>query len=78
MKMCSADVLTRITQLIEHFGFDTVAKGNDLHKILDIMKLDKKVKDGKMRFILPTKIGEVVIRDDLSETLVTAAIEHVL
>jgi 3-dehydroquinate synthase len=78
MKMCSQDVLNRITNLIEAYGFDTVAKGNNIEKILDIMKLDKKVKDGKMRFILPTQIGEVVIRDDLSESLVRSAIQEVL
>ena len=78
MKMCSQDVLTRLTNLIEAYGFDTVSKGNDVEKILDIMKLDKKVKDGKMRFILPTQIGEVVIRDDLSESLVRSAIKEVV
>lgn len=78
MKMCSQDVLNRITHLISAFGFDTVAKGNNVDKIMDIMTLDKKVKNGKMRFILPKHIGDVVIRDDLSESLVRSAVEEVL
>lgn len=44
--------------------------------ICDAMSLDKKTVDGKLRLILPTRIGEVVIRDDVSETYIMEAISQ--
>lgn len=38
--------------------------------ILSLMKLDKKVKNGKLRFVLPTKIGHVGIYERVSEKCV--------
>jgi 3-dehydroquinate synthase len=37
-----------------------------LEEVVSHLKYDKKVKAGKVRFILPTGIGKVVIRDDVS------------
>ena len=37
--------------------------------VLTILMGDKKVRDGKMRFILPNRIGEVGIFDDIEESL---------
>jgi len=39
------------------------------------MHFDKKVKSGRVRFILPDRIGHVVIRDDVPESLVREAVE---
>jgi 3-dehydroquinate synthetase len=36
------------------------------------MRLDKKVQKDRIRFILPTRIGEVVIRDDVPQSAVSA------
>jgi 3-dehydroquinate synthase len=35
---------------------------------------DKKVKAGKVRFVLPTAIGSVVIRDDVPENLLRSVL----
>ena len=37
----------------------------DVDKVVDTMFFDKKVKGGKLRFVLPDRIGHVVIRDDV-------------
>ena len=37
-------------------------------EILRILMGDKKVKDGKMRFVLPTTIGHVAIYNDIKNT----------
>lgn len=39
--------------------------GIDIEKIVDALQIDKKVKAGKVRFILPTQIGEVKITDQV-------------
>ncbi len=41
--------------------------------VLDCLQGDKKVRDGKVRFVLPTAIGSVVIRDDVDHTVIHAA-----
>ena len=50
------------------------ANGSEL---LDAMYFDKKVHGGKLRFILPDRIGHVVIRNDVPRELVAQAIEHI-
>ena len=42
--------------------------------LCDAMYLDKKTLGGKLRLILPTRIGEVIIRDDIDDKDVIAAI----
>jgi len=37
------------------------------------MTLDKKVAAGRLRLVLPTRLGEVVIRDDIPEDTIAAA-----
>ncbi|MDA1192570.1 MAG: 3-dehydroquinate synthase [Candidatus Poribacteria bacterium] len=46
----------------------------DAAEIVDAMKLDKKVAAGRIRFIVPTGIGSVEIRDDFSDADAQAAI----
>ena len=50
--------------LIKKVGLDTqLPPGLDNQKIIKALQSDKKVKDGKVRFILPTEIGVVKITD---------------
>ena len=44
--------------------------------LCDAMYLDKKTLGGKLRLILPTRIGEVVIRDDVDDQYVLEAISQ--
>ena len=46
----------------------------DIDAILEIIKSDKKVKAGKVRFILPTQIGKVTITDQVTAEVIKAAI----
>ncbi|MBM5800354.1 MAG: 3-dehydroquinate synthase [Cyanobacteria bacterium K_DeepCast_35m_m2_023] len=43
--------------------------------VLDCLQGDKKVRNGKVRFVLPTAIGSVVIRDDVDAATITAAMD---
>ena len=43
--------------------------------MVDAMMFDKKVKAGKLRFVLPDRIGHVVIRDDVPVEAVTRAVD---
>jgi 3-dehydroquinate synthase len=48
----------------------TLPPGLELDKIVDLLYHDKKVKAGKVRFILPTKIGATTMVDDVSDHLI--------
>jgi 3-dehydroquinate synthase len=43
--------------------------------LLAVMRRDKKAVGGRMRFILPTQIGDVRVADDVPESLVRAVLE---
>ena len=43
--------------------------------VVDAMALDKKVASGKIRFVLPDRIGHVVIRDDIPVEMAARAVD---
>ena len=72
--MCDASVIDRIVAALKAVELPT--SGKDLAPtplLMKVMAHDKKVQAGKLRFILPTRIGEVVIRDDVPAEKVAAA-----
>ncbi len=57
--------------LLEAFGLPTAAKPEwPVEDMIAVMRRDKKAAGGRMRFILPTRIGEVKLVDDVPEALV--------
>jgi 3-dehydroquinate synthase len=46
-------------------------------EILEAMRHDKKVVDGRLHFVLPTAVGATVIVDDVSEKEMRAALKKV-
>ena len=46
-------------------------------KILRALQSDKKVKNGKIRFVLLKNIGETIIRDDISQKLISESINMI-
>ena len=46
----------------------------DVDQILDRMLLDKKVADGKLRFVLPTRLGSVQLMDNIPQADVKAVL----
>ncbi|MBR8833553.1 MAG: 3-dehydroquinate synthase [Stigonema ocellatum SAG 48.90 = DSM 106950] len=57
--------------LIQKAGLPTkLPSGVDIEAIIAALQTDKKVKDGKVRFVLPTQIGEVTVTDQVpSDTI---------
>ncbi len=56
----------RQRQLIEKAGLPTKWPKLELESVLNSLKGDKKVKDGKVSFVMPLKIGDVKIFNDIS------------
>ena len=65
------DVTQRQVGLLRHFGLPTTPDvAWDIEALLDVMRRDKKNVSGRMRFVLPTRIGHVEPHDDVPESLV--------
>lgn len=67
----------RIVNVIEKAGLPARGLALDPAEVVDAMAFDKKVKSGKVRFVLPDRIGHVVIRDDVPVDLVRRAVEAI-
>jgi 3-dehydroquinate synthase len=59
----------RVRQLLSFFKLPVQPPtGMQIADFMPYMKTDKKVKDGKMRFILPQTLGAAIIVDDVTES----------
>lgn len=75
----SASEMARQQQLIVKAGLPTQLPANfPIAKVADLLLTDKKVKDGRVRFVLPTQIGTVTITDQVPERAITAALQPML
>lgn len=75
--MVDDDFVARQRACFAAYGLPTTWPTLPVDEALDAMKRDKKVRAGLMKFILPTRMGEVVQRTDISEAQARAALEAV-
>ncbi len=66
--------VTRLKDIIARTGLPTEIPSLQLEKLIQAMKHDKKVLQGKPRFILPKTIGNVFITDEVSLSQVEKAL----
>jgi len=79
--LCDATVPERVEQLIASYGLPTglraLSRKPTVQELMDTMQIDKKAEGGKVKFVLPKGIGEVVITkewdDGVLKTLLGAA-----
>jgi len=77
MGLWSAEDQDRQRAIIAAAGLPIVWPDLDPQAVLRCLQGDKKVLDGQVRFVLPTGIGSVEIRDDVSRSSVLEALERV-
>jgi 3-dehydroquinate synthase len=70
MKLVDEDVLKRQELLFGRLGLSLKDTELDPHDIISILYQDKKTIGGKLRFVLPTEIGNVVIDDRVSGEII--------
>ncbi|HVK08185.1 MAG TPA: 3-dehydroquinate synthase [Gemmataceae bacterium] len=69
--LVTAELTARQVALLERFGLPTAGKpGWAIDGLIAVMRRDKKNVGGRLRFILPTRLGEVRAFDDVPEDLV--------
>jgi 3-dehydroquinate synthase len=64
----------RIRTILQRAGLPTSGLTLDAAKVLETMQFDKKVKNGRIRFVLLEGIGKAVVRDDVPMELVGEAV----
>ncbi len=81
LKLIDADVTQRQVALLKavHLPISLPAEsGLSIDAILERMSLDKKNIGGKLRFVLPTKLGHVELMSDIDEAEVRKVLEEAL
>lgn len=73
--MIPSSVTERQLRLLEAFSLPTRTPSWEEGLLLETMRADKKSVAGKMRFILPTRIGHVEMRQDVPEELVGTVLQ---
>ena len=69
------ELTERQQRLLAALGLPVAVPKLNRQKILDVMLHDKKVQQGRLRFILPTRLGHVELVGDLDPADVSAALE---
>lgn len=65
-KMITQDSVNRIIGLLEKLGLPTEIEALPSKKIIKVLKIDKKVRAGKVQFVIPERIGRVIIKNNVS------------
>ncbi|OUL23741.1 3-dehydroquinate synthase [Nostoc sp. T09] len=76
LRMWQKEDTERQNALIQKAGLPTqLPSGLDIEAIVDALQLDKKVKAGKVRFVLPTQIGVVTVTDEVPADIIRQVLQ---
>jgi 3-dehydroquinate synthase len=75
--MIGADFTLRQDQLLRAFGLPTAPLDWPIEALLAAMNRDKKASAGRLRFILPVRLGKVMLVDDIPEQTVRELLERI-
>jgi 3-dehydroquinate synthase len=67
-RLIARDVTERQIRLLEAFALPTAPEPWSSNDLLQIMRKDKKATGGQLRFILPTRLGEVALFDNVPDS----------
>lgn len=75
--MIGDNELNDIESVLREYGFEVKAEIDDPQRVYEFMQKDKKKTAGKLKFVLPVSIGEVMQTRDVSKSEIFAAIDHI-
>lgn len=70
------DMRTRQERLLKKIGLPTKVPDLEIAEIVKVMHIDKKAEDGRIRFVLPTGIGEEPVLKYISEEIIASALRE--
>jgi 3-dehydroquinate synthase len=68
----------RQVKLLEAFALPTAPERWPIDTLIQTMRSDKKSVNGRLRFILPRRLGEVALFDDVPETDVRQVLKEAI
>ena len=79
LNLISNDIKNEIISTLNQYGLPTnLTKGIDIKDLFDNTKNDKKVKNGKINWVLLKDIGSPVIKDDVPDSIVMDSIRETI
>jgi 3-dehydroquinate synthase len=79
MGHCDAEAPEKAEKLISEYGLPTslavLKRRPSVTEIMDVMQVDKKAEGGKVRFVLPLRIGEVAITKEWDEAVLKEVLQ---
>jgi 3-dehydroquinate synthase len=69
--------VNRIKELLTKVKLPTEVDGLQSDKIISSLKVDKKIRESKIKFVLPKKIGKVEVCDDVPISVVRKALKEI-
>jgi 3-dehydroquinate synthase len=72
--LVGTEATERQMRLLEQFGLPTAPRAWPIADLLAAMRIDKKATAGRVRFILPRRLGEVALFDDVPDSEVAAVL----
>ena len=78
MGLINEEDMGRIVALLQKIKLPTMHEGLNVQKVYDQMLFDKKISGGKVNFILPKRIGEVVQCNEVNENTIKDSIQRLL
>lgn len=75
-QLIPSELTTRQIKLLEAFGLPTRPENWPIEELVAVMRTDKKAVSGQMRFILPRRLGEVSLFDDVPASDVEALLRE--
>ncbi|MEA3346809.1 MAG: 3-dehydroquinate synthase, partial [Candidatus Auribacterota bacterium] len=70
--------LERQNNLLKSIGLPVNVRNVKGEEIIPLLQVDKKVKDGRVKFILPEKIGKVLITDDVKVGILKRSLSSII
>ena len=78
LKLWDQEACDRQTRLIQKTQLPTqLPSGLEIDAILASLQTDKKVAAGKVRFVLPTRIGEAIVTDQADEQTIRSVLQRI-
>jgi 3-dehydroquinate synthase len=66
----------QLKQLLDKIGLPTQIEEINANAIINTLHIDKKVRKGRVRFVLPTRFGTVEVRDDIPIEVVNKSLKE--
>ena len=76
MGLCQPDLPDRVQHVLQRFGLPISCPGVDRQQILGAMTRDKKVREGRVRFVLPIRPGQIEVGVEAPEARVGQIIDE--